>query len=291
MLSFRTVKLRHVPLSRGMAQLKQLKTRVKAVKSIGKITKAMKMVAAAKLRGAQNALDVARVFQSGITDVWKVDIQKKEGDRVLYIPVTSDRGLCGGVNSVISRAVRDEVFASPKSPAQLFILGEKSRGFLERLFGEKFVEAFTEMNKIKRIPFKQVAMVTDSLLKQDFDRGTFFYNRFKNMIVYETKSADFVPFKVASENMDKLYNYAMEGDPDVARNFYEFQQAVRMYHFLVEGEASEQSSRMNAMGNSSSAAADMHKRLELQYNRMRQSKITTELIEIISGALALDDSR
>jgi len=110
------------------------------------------------------------------------------------------------------------------------------------------------------------------------------------MIAYETKQVDFVPFKVASANMEKLYTYEMEGDPDVVRNFYEFQQSVRLFHFLVEGEASEQSSRMNAMGNSSSAAADMHKRLELQYNRLRQAKITTELIEIISGALALDDS-
>jgi F-type H+-transporting ATPase subunit gamma len=250
----------------------------------------MKMVAAAKLRGAQAALDVARVFQAGVSDVWQFDIAKAETDKVLYVPLASDRGLCGGVNSVVSRAVRDELLTAPKSPHQIFILGDKSRAALERMFGERFTETITEMNKFRRIPYKQVSMVADHLLAQEYDRGVFVYNKFKNMISYETKMIDFPPFKLATANMDKLYTYELEGDPDIMRNFYEFQQAVRLYHFLVEGEASEQSSRMNAMGNSSSAAADMHKRLELQYNRLRQAKITTELIEIISGALALDDA-
>jgi len=273
-----------------MAQLKQLKTRVKAVKSIGKITKAMKMVAAAKLRGAQAALDVARVFQAGICPLWKVD-KPENATNVLYVPLASDRGLCGAVNSIIGRTARDQILQAPKTQnSQLFIFGDKAKGALERMFGNKMVESISEMNKFKRIPYKQVSMVADHLLAQDYERGVFFYNRFKNMITFETQAFDFVPFKTASENMDKLYAYSLEGDGDVAQNFYEFQSAVRLYHFLIEGEASEQSSRMNAMGNSSSAASDMHKRLELQYNRLRQSKITTELIEIISGAVALDDA-
>lgn len=174
------------------------------------------------------------------------------------------------------------------------LLGEKGKGSLERLFGKTFVLSISDSYKSKVMSFKQVAMVTDLVLNQGFDRIEVIYNRFKNLLAFETSKEILYSWKLLAPLSNKQFSrYEIEGDgySFVLQNLYEYRTATRFFHLFQENATSEQSARMNAMGNSSKNAAEMQDALKLLYNRTRQAKITTELIEIISGASAADESK
>jgi len=282
---------------RGMATEQQLKRRLKTVGNIKKITKAMKMVAAAKLRSVQNQLEIVRNFQKGVTDVWA----QPEGkdipiEKAGIVCITSDRGLCGSINSSVSKQARQILrdATTQKKALHTVLLGEKGKGALERLFGRTFSLSISDAYKSKVMSFKQVAMITDLVLSQNFDRMEIIYNRFKNLLSFETKKENLYSWKILAPLANSQFSrYEIESDgySSLLQNLYEYRTATRLFHLFQENATSEQSARMNAMGNSSKNAADMQDSLRLLYNRTRQAKITTELIEIISGASAADESK
>jgi len=282
-----------------MASEKQLKTRMKSVTNIKKITRAMKMVAAAKLRRSQDALESSRAFAKSITAAWP-DVELKdeaktaaEAKNRALIGITSDKGLCGAVNSVVIRAIKARLNGLTQqeketNPPQVVLLGEKARLGLERLYKDFFVFTVSEQSKLKRLSFKQACLVVDEFSQFNFGDSIILYNYFKNMISYETRAVPWLSYETAISKPEMFQQFDVEGDNEFWQNFYEFRNAVRLYHYFAESETSELSSRMNAMGGSAKNAGEMLDKLRLKYNRTRQTRITTELIEIISGAVALE---
>jgi len=292
MLRFGARAVRAKPLnSRGFATEKQLRVRIASVGNIKKITSAMKMVAAAKLRGAQDALDVARVFAAPTAGVWSPPaLEMDENTKVTFASMTSDRGLCGSVNSQISRKVRDDILAStlPRENIGVMTIGDKGKQALARVFGSQFQANVSEIFQ-SRPTFSTASAVAQDLLSLEFDQCNIAYNEFVNVLRFECAETKIAAFEKMDTEAEELQPYELEGESELLRNFHEYNVASTIFLYLREGEASEHSSRMNAMGNSSKNAGEMLEALELQYNRKRQARITTELIEIISGAVALED--
>jgi len=278
-----------------MATEQQIKRRLKTVGNIKKITKAMKMVAAAKLRSVQSQLEIVRNFQRGVTEVWPLPTIKEDAiQKTALVLITSDRGLCGSINSQCSRQARrylDEHLRL-KKPIDTICFGEKGKGAIERVYGKTFVLTVAEGYRSKVMSFKQAAMLANSLNGIKFDQCEILYNRFKNLIAFETLRDKIYSYNFLGPHIPSTFSaFSIEdggGFADTMKNFYEFRLAVRLFHCFHENATSEQSARMNAMGNSAKNAGEMQDALRLIYNRTRQAKITTELIEIISGATSAE---
>ena len=285
---------------RGMAaDAKTIRNRMKVVGTIQKVTKAMKMVAAAKLTAVQRNLNNVREFQEPITNTWKTnDIKGPFASRTLVV-LTSDKGLCGGLNSGLARKAKamlnDANTLKRSSPPYTVIpLGNKGKNALERHYGKFFSWHMTDYGKTKALSFKQTNALADRLLQENADEMTFLYNRFKNLLTTEQKEEKLYSTKLALAAAGPLkskFDIESGGYSEVLRDLYEFRFAVRVWHMFSENMTSELSSRMNAMANSSKAAGEMLHALTMQYNRTRQAKITTELIEIVSGAAALEQGK
>jgi F-type H+-transporting ATPase subunit gamma len=278
---------------RGMATEKQLKMRITGTKNIAKITKSMKMVSAAKLRGDQQRLAAADPFSA-----WAARITGKERplenvdvsdfpQRNLIVAMSTDKGLCGGVNSILTRMTRQMIArldAAGKN-SELFVLGEKGRAQLRRTYGDRIVASATD--RVMPYTFDLACALTQDTLANDFDAVHLVYNEFKSAIAYEPSIKTVTPLLDPAAPSLSAYEVEPDNDLDTLRNFFEYSMAVQVYHSLMENATSEQSSRMNAMENASKNAGEMINKLTLQYNRARQARITTELVEIISGASAL----
>merc|ERR1712173_161724 len=279
---------------RGMANLKAIAIRLKSVKNIQKITQSMKMVSAAKYSRAERDLKAARPYGEGAQSFYscaevrageeeKKDAPKKE----LYVALTSDRGLCGGVHSSICKTIRNELLEKPSlDNVGIICVGDKSRAQLGRLFGKNVLCVGSE---IGRLPpqFGDAAKIASAILNSGFeyDQGKMYYNEFKSVVSYKTSEMPIYSLN-AVNNADKLSVYDSL-DADVLQSYMEYSLASLIYYCLKEGACSEQSSRMSAMDNSSKNAGEMIEKLTLKFNRTRQAVITGELIEIISGAAAL----
>jgi F-type H+-transporting ATPase subunit gamma len=290
--SLKTVAARVVQ-ARGMATEKQLKTRITGTKNIAKITKSMKMVSAAKLRGDQQRLTAADPFAA-----WAATITGKERalenleptdfpEKNLIVTMTTDKGLCGGVNSILSRMTKQllqKMDAQNKS-YQIFVLGEKGRAQMRRGYGDKFLASATD--RAAPYNFDLACALTQDALAGEFDAIHLVYNEFVSAIAYTPSIKTIVPLLDSASPTLYPFEVEPENDPETLQNFFEYTLATQVYHSLLENATSEQSSRMNAMENASKNAGEMIDKLTLQYNRARQARITTELIEIISGASAL----
>lgn len=203
--------------------------------------------------------------------------------------MTTDKGLCGGVNSILTRMTRqliDRLSQEGKS-ADLYVLGEKGRAQLRRGYGALIVASATE--RVMPYTFDLAcALAQDTITAgKDYEAIHLVYNEFKSAIAYTPSIKTIVPLTDPTSSF--LYPYTVEpdNDPETLQNFFEYTLAAQIFHSLMENATSEQSSRMNAMENASKNAGEMIQKLTLQYNRARQARITTELIEIISGASAL----
>lgn len=201
--------------------------------------------------------------------------------------MTTDKGLCGGVNSILCRMTKQlalKLDASGKS-YQFLVLGEKGRGQLRRQLGDKFVATATE--RAQPYTYELASAITDDALATEFDAVHIVYNEFVSAIAYTPSIKSITP--LLDPSAPSLYQYEVEPEKDVdtLQNFFEYTLSSQLFHSLLENATSEQSSRMNAMENASKNAGEMIEKLTLQYNRARQARITTELIEIISGASAL----
>ena len=294
-----------------MASLKALKGRIASVKSTQKITKAMKMVAAAKLRRAQQAAEAGRPYAQRLDRVVasiasKITVSDQtprllagNGSDVRHMLVvcTSDRGLAGAFNSNILRAARrkaDALAASGKI-VTFYLVGRKGRAFIQRLFPKQIAHQY-DTSAIKQVSFADAQAIAGDVVERfeagDFDVAHLFYAHFRSALLQEPVDQQIIPVPSPAEDGEAKGSSpaAVEYEPDeeeILADLLPRNVAVQVFRALLENAASEQGSRMTAMDNATRNAGDMINRLTIQYNRTRQAAITTELVEIISGAEAL----
>jgi len=294
-----------------MPSLKSLKVRITSVKSTQKITKAMKMVAAAKLRRAQEAAEAGRPYAERLAAVMaslgsKVQVGPQSPkllagtgrDQVhLLVVATSERGLAGAFNTNIVRAARRqaEALQAQGKTVQFYLVGKKGRAVIARLFPGQIVEQ-VDMSHVKNVQFSDAHAIAEDLIRRfnagEFDVAHLFYARFQSALVQEPVAQQIipVPLATAAANENTQAGSVVEYEPDeeaILADLLPRNVAVQIFRGLLENAASEQGSRMTAMDNATRNAGDMINKLSIQYNRTRQAAITTELIEIIAGAEAL----
>jgi F-type H+-transporting ATPase subunit gamma len=291
-----------------MASLKDLRVRIASVKATQKITKAMQMVAAAKLRRAQEAAEAARPYLQRMesvlaniggaisgADAPRLMAGTGQNQTHLLVVCSSERGLCGGFNTQIVRLARETArrLVSEGKTVKIFCVGKKGYDQLRRDLADKIVERL-EFRDVKTLSFAQAQQVANRVTAM-FDEGAFdvctlFYGAFKSVIQQVPTAQQLIPASLpeagAAADSNTVYEYEPEAGAIltdlIPRNI-----AVQIFKALLENAASEQGARMSAMDSATRNAGDMIKRLTLSYNRQRQAQITKELIEIISGAEAL----
>lgn len=286
------------PAARGFATEKQIAMRITSTSNLKKITSSMKMVSAAKMKGDQNRLAAALPFNSmnkslneepQITD--EIDVSSWPAKN-LIITTSSDKGLCGGVNSYTTRALKkiEGLLAEDGKDFKLIVSGEKGRAQLRRTFAHKIISANTDLSY--PVTFSTASAIANEISKVDpeeYDAVHVIYNKFVSAIAYTTTVQTMMSLK--GEGLDEpLMAYEFEPDTknEVLQDLKEYAVASQLFYSMMENYTSEQSSRTQAMENASKNAGELIDALTLQYNKARQSRITTELIEIISGASALE---
>lgn len=291
-----------------MASLKELKVRIGSVKSTQKITKAKQMVAAAKLRKAQAAAEAARpyaqrlegVVASLATKVGASDSAPKllggtgKADVHLLVVANSDKGLAGAFNSNIVRAARDkalELQAQGKK-VQFFLIGRKGRAVINRLFAGQIIGQYETLG-FRELGFEQAREIAEQVSglfeAGKFDVAHLFYSKFRSALVQEATGQQIIPVAVPADAQVST-DAAVEYEPDeesILADLLPRNVTIQLFKALLENAASEQGASMTAMDNATRNAGDLINKLTIQYNRSRQAAITTELVEIISGAEAL----
>lgn len=290
-----------------MPSLKSLRLRINSVKSTRKITQAMKMVAAAKLRRAQSQAEAARPYAdrmermlaslgasvAGSPDAPKLLVGTGADQVHLLVVVTAERGLCGGFNTNVGRFARAQVRAleAEGKTVNIITVGRKGAVYLKREFANRIVEEFSFANK-KRIGFEDAsevsAKISDMLDAGAFDVCTLIYNRFKNVISQTPVGQQLIPTPLPEVKAESgaLYEFEPTEEEILARLLPQ-NLGIQIYRALLDNAAGFYGSQMTAMDNATRNAGDMINKLTLNYNRTRQANITRELIEIISGAEAL----
>ncbi|XP_071487355.1 ATP synthase subunit gamma, mitochondrial-like [Diadema antillarum] len=273
-----------------MATLKLLANRLKSVKNIQKITQSMKMIAAARYTKAERELKPARAYGMGATALYeKAEIEPEvEKENHLLLALSSDRGLCGGIHSNVTKAVKAYIAEKGDNiNVKVVTVGDKVRMQLQRTHADNIALAVNEYGR-KPPTFTEASNIASSILDlgYEFDTAEIVFNTFRTVVSYRTTLQPVIPFETlnASENLS-VYD---DIDADILRNYSEFQLASIIYTCMMEGACSEQSSRMTAMDNATKNAGEMIDKLTLKYNRTRQAVITRELVEIISGAAAIE---
>jgi F-type H+-transporting ATPase subunit gamma len=294
-----------------MPSLKSLKVRITSVKSTQKITKAMKMVAAAKLRRAQMAAEAGRPYAERLDAVMaslasKVTVGPQSPKLLagtgsdqchLLVVATSERGLAGAFNTNIVRAARktaDSLIAQGKT-VKFYLIGKKGRAVISRLFPGKIVHQ-VDQTHIKNVAFSDAHEVSEDLIHRyaagEFDVAHLFFAKFQSALVQDPTEIQIIPVPLAPPSGAAAAgaSAAVEYEPDEEEILAELlprNVAIQLFRAMLENAASEQGSRMTAMDNATRNAGEMINKLTIQYNRTRQAAITTELIEIIAGAEAL----
>jgi F-type H+-transporting ATPase subunit gamma len=293
-----------------MPSLKDLRNRISSVKATRKITKAMQMVAAAKLRRAQEAALAARPYSDRMAAVLGNLSRGLEGrpaaparlggraseQTYLLVVATAERGLCGSFNSSIVKLARehaDRLMAEGRT-VKIFCVGKKGQDQLKRLYGRYIIEA-VDFKGVRQLGYAQAQAVGNRILRLfedgQFDVCTIFFAEYKSVIAQRPRALRLIPAEVpASDKLADLGGAIHDAEPDEAEILADLLPRninVQIYRALLENAASEQGARMSAMDSATRNAGDMIDRLTLNYNRQRQAQITKELIEIISGAEAL----
>jgi F-type H+-transporting ATPase subunit gamma len=292
-----------------MPSLKDLRNRIASVKATRKITKAMQMVAAAKLRRAQDAALAARPYSDRMANVLGNLASAFEGredapvllagtgkdETYLLVVCTAERGLCGAFNSSIARLAReqtDRLLAQGKT-VKILCVGKKGSDILKRLYGRLIVEV-VDLRQARVLGFSHAQMIAAKILKLfdegQFDVCTIFYAEFKSVIAQKPSALQLIPSAPGPGKAPELGGAIYDAEPDegeILADLLPRNIGVQVFRALLENAASEQGARMSAMDNATRNAGDMIDKLTLRYNRQRQAQITKELIEIISGAEAL----
>ncbi|GIS12191.1 MAG: F0F1 ATP synthase subunit gamma [Candidatus Puniceispirillaceae bacterium] len=291
-----------------MPSLKDLKTRINSVKSTQKITSAMKMVAAAKLRRAQDSAEKGRPYADRMQQI--VNSLASKADPIsapqllvgngkdnthLLVVVSADRGLCGGFNGAITRQTRTEVarLRGEGKTVKLLMVGRKSADALRRELGDSYIDSLEGIQGTA-VEYADAASIGETVRNGfeagEFDVCTVIFNKFKSAISQEVTLKRLIPAEVGEDTQDDDAGVSYEYEPDeeellaavLPRNI-----STQVYSALLESSAAELAARMTAMDNATRNAGDLIERLTLVYNRTRQATITKELIEIISGAEAV----
>ena len=291
-----------------MPNLKDLKNRIESVKNTRKITKAMQMVAAAKLRRAQDAAEASRPYSERFNSVLAslaASVGSSEGaplllrgtgkqDVHMLVVMTAERGLCGGFNSSIAKLARSHAAELKENGKQVKIItvGKKGRDAIKRDLGEYFIE-HVDLSEFKSIKYVNAQSIAKALLSRfddnEYDVATIFYSKFVNVVTQIPTVQQIIPatFDDQSSASDKtIYEYEPDEETILA-DLLPRGVATQIFSALLENGASEQGARMSAMDNATRNAGDMIDKLTIEFNRSRQAVITNELIEIISGAEAL----
>jgi F-type H+-transporting ATPase subunit gamma len=292
-----------------MASLKDLKNRIASVKSTQKITKAMQMVAAAKLRRAQEAAEAARPYAermgkvlaalgaayAGRQDAPQLLAGNGKDQVHLLVVATGERGLAGGFNSSIARLARDTAqrLLSEGKTVKILTVGRKGNDILKRVFADKIVDAIS-FRDVRQLGYVQASQVGEKVLAMfeagEFDVATLFFARFRSVIAQIPTAQQLIPAKFEGVEAASEGSVSYEYEPDeeaILNDLLPRNISVQVFRALLENNASFFGAQMSAMDNATRNAGDMIKRLTLDYNRQRQAQITKELIEIISGAEAL----
>ena len=290
-----------------MPNLKDLKNRIASVKSTRKITKAMQMVAAAKLRRAQDAAEASRPYTERFNAVMAGLAAGSAGseaapkllsgtgsDQVhLLIVMTAERGLCGGFNGNIAKLAKShaqKLLAEGKT-VKVLTVGKKGRDAIKRDLGDHFV-GHVDLSAVKRLGYADAQGIAKDVLTRfdtaEFDVATIFFARFENVVTQHPTAQQIIPakFETAEDAEVTLYDYE-PSEEEILADLLPRGVATAIFSALLENAASEQGARMSAMDNATRNAGEMIDKLTIQYNRSRQAVITNELIEIISGAEAL----
>ena len=290
-----------------MPNLKDLKNRIASVKSTRKITKAMQMVAAAKLRRAQDAAEASRPYTERFNAVMAGLAAGSAGseaapkllsgtgsDQVqLLIVMTAERGLCGGFNGNIAKLAKahaQKLLAAGKT-VKVLTVGKKGRDAIKRDLGDHFV-GHVDLSAVKRLGYADAQGIAKDVLgrfdAEEFDVATIFFARFENVVTQHPTAQQIIPakFEAAEDAEVTLYDYE-PSEEEILADLLPRGVATAIFSALLENAASEQGARMSAMDNATRNAGEMIDKLTIQYNRSRQAVITNELIEIISGAEAL----
>ena len=290
-----------------MASLDDLKKRIASVQSTQKITKAMKMVAAAKLRKAQESAEKGRPYSEKMNNVilnLSSGISDKENapkllagtgqDKVhLCVVMTSDRGLCGGFNSNIIKKAKSyfSKILDENKELKIITVGSKGNDQLKRIYGDKIIEniSFKESKNANYFDADKVGkIIIEKFEAGEFDVCTIFYNKFKNVITQIPQAQQIIPLNDEGSENSSDESYEFEPDEDeILSNLLPKNISTQIFKAMLENSASEQGSRMSAMDNATRNAGEMVDKLTIEYNRSRQAAITKELIEIISGAESL----
>ena len=291
-----------------MPSLKDLKNRIESVKNTRKITKAMQMVAAAKLRRAQDSAEAARPYSerfNGVLGSLAASVGGSENapkllsgtgsDQThLLVVMTAERGLCGGFNSNIAKLARQHANAliNAGKSVKILTVGKKGRDNLRREFGSTFL-AHVDLTQVKRVGYSDAQSIAQDVLARfdngEFDVATIFYSKFENVVSQVPTAQQVIPASYENTESDgggSFYDY----EPDegaILANLLPRGVATQIFSALLENGASEQGARMSAMDNATRNAGEMIDKLTIEFNRSRQAVITNELIEIISGAEAL----
>jgi F-type H+-transporting ATPase subunit gamma len=291
-----------------MASLKDLRNRIASVKATQKITKAMQMVAAAKLRRAQTAAEAARPYAERMTQVLgnlaSGVIVGPETPRLLagtgsdrthlLVVCTAERGLCGAFNSSIARLARDHAvrLINEGKTVKIICVGKKGNDILRRQFGDRIID-FVDLRSVRQLGFEHADQIAQNLLSRfdagEFDVATLFYSRFRSVIAQIPTAQQIIPAEIetgATAAQDAVYDYEPD-EGEILATLLPRNVTVQVFRALLENAASEQGARMSAMDNATRNAGEMIKKQTMTYNRSRQAMITKELIEIISGAEAL----
>lgn len=289
-----------------MPSLKDLKNRIASVKSTRKITKAMQMVAAAKLRRAQDAAESARPYterfnavvsalaaSAGGSDTAPLLLRGTGSDQVhMLVVMTAERGLCGGFNSSIVKKARQAVrdLQAQGKTVKILTVGKKGREQLRRDMGDLIVD-HVDLSAVKRMDYATAQSIGKDLLKRfeagEFDVATIFFAKFQSVIAQIPTAQQVIPAKFeATDGAVADYDYE-PSEEAILEDLLPASVSTAVFAALLENAASEQGARMSAMDNATRNAGDMIDRLTIEFNRSRQAVITNELIEIISGAEAL----
>ena len=292
-----------------MPSLDDLKKRIKSVKSTQKITKAMKMVAAAKLRKAQESAEKGRPYSQKMQNIIlnltksindpqnapKLLVGTGEDKKYLCVVLTADRGLCGGFNSNICKLAKNDFkkILSEGKDLKIITVGSKGLDQIKREYGKYVIKKLSFKEK-KQITFEEANIVGNEIIslfnQNEFDKCILFFNNFKNVITQIPQAQQIIPTEInkSNESENETFSYEFEPEEDeILEDLLPKNISTQVFKALLENAASEQGSRMTAMDNATRNAGDLVDKLTINYNRSRQASITKELIEIISGAESL----
>ena len=288
-----------------MPSLKSLKTRIKSVQSTQKITKAMKMVSASKLRHAREKLEAAKPYAQKMYEVLATVAKNTNNSGKsllvgtganqthLLVMITTERGLCGALNSYVAKSLKSDAqkLLAEGKEVKILCIGKKGYEIIKREYNQYIIDVKVSSGS-KRDIFDDAQaislMLQDMFSKNDFDFCRVYYTAFQSAIAQVTESKQIVPLEVSQDEEQSCETYEYEPEEeDLLVELLPKNLSTQLFYMMLESEASEHGSRMTAMDNATRNSSDMIKRLNLQYNRTRQACITNELIEIISGAEAV----